>query len=487
MSFTEDVLKRFEAYGWHTQTVTDVVTDLADLRSAIDTAKGVTDKPSIIKVKTKIGQGSPGKEGHHSAHGAPLGADDLAGAKKAWGLPPDESFYVPPEVQTFWDSCKARGEEARASWEAMFAKYAAEHPAKAQEISRRFANKLPDGILDKLPTFEIGKDKDQATRKFSQFCLDAIAPNMPELIGGSADLTPSNLTNFTGAKDFQKTSPEGRYLRFGIREHAMVAICNGIFAHGGLRPYCATFLVFFGYCAGAVRVAALSRFGIIFVMTHDSIGLGEDGPTHQPIETLESLRSMPNCNVFRPADAHETSGAYQVALESTTTPTVICCSRSGLPAIPTSTKEKAAMGAYAAVEESNPDLILVATGSEVGPSIKAAKELAKSGIKTRVVSMPCQEKFLEQSSEYQTSLLPGDVPTLSIEASSVHGWHRFSHAQIGMNSFGASGAGNALFSHFGFSPENIATKGKELIEFYKKAGSVPNLNLRPVFTSNGEH
>ena len=477
------MLKRFEAYGWHTQTVTDVVSDLAPLRKAIDTAKGVTDKPSIIKVKTKIGQGSPGKEGHHSAHGAPLGADDLAGAKKAWGLPPNESFYVPPEVKAFWDSCKGRGEEARGQWEELFAKYTAAHPEKAKEISRRFGNELPEGILDKLPTFEYGKDKDKATRQFSQGCLEAIAPHMPELMGGSADLTPSNLTDYKGAKDFQKDSHDGRYLRFGIREHAMVAISNGMFAHGGIRPYCATFLVFFGYCAGAVRVAALSKFGLIFVMTHDSIGLGEDGPTHQPVETLESLRAMPNINVYRPADCNETSGAYEIALKSTHTPTVICCSRSGLPAIPTSTREKAAKGAYAAIEEANPDLIIVATGSEVGPSMKAAEELSKSGVKTRVVSMPCQEIFLQQPEDYQTSVLPGDIPTLSVEASSVHGWHRFSHAQVGMSTFGASGPGKECFNHFGFSAENITAKGKELVDFYKKAGSVPNLNLRPVFTS----
>lgn len=477
-------MKRFEAYGWHTQTVDDVVHDLAPLRKAIDTAKGVTDKPSIIKIKTKIGQGSPSKEGHHSAHGAALGADDLAGAKKAWGLPPDESFYVPPEVQAFWDSCKGKGEQERFTWEKMFEGYAQKHPEKAAEVSRRFARKLPEGIVNKLPKFEIGKDKDQATRKFSQGCLEVLAPNMPELIGGSADLTPSNLTNYTDAKDFQKDSYDGRYIRFGVREHAMVAITNGIFAHGGLRPYCATFLVFFGYCAGSVRLAALSKFGIIFVMTHDSIGLGEDGPTHQPIETLESLRSMPNINVFRPADAHETSAAYQVALESTTTPTVICCSRSGLPAVPTSTQEKAVKGAYEAVECAKPDLVLIATGSEVGPTMEAADELTKQGIAARVVSMPCQEKFLEQSMEYQTSILPGDVPTLSVEAAAVHGWHRFSHAQVGMHTFGQSGKGSDLFAHYGFTKENIAAKGKELVEFYKKAGAVPNLNLRPTLSSS---
>ena len=235
----------------------------------------------------------------------------------------------------------------------------------------------------------------------------------------------------------------------------------------------------------SIRVAALSRFGLIFVFTHDSIGLGEDGPTHQPIETLESLRAMPNINVYRPADGNETSGAYQVALESITTPTVICCSRSTVPNVPTSTKEKAMKGAYAAMEEANPDLIIIATGSEVGPSLKAAGILADGGIKTRVVSMPCQEKFLEQPADYQTSILPGDVPTLAVEAASANGWHRFSHTQVCMQGYGASGAGNDLFEHFGFSPENISAKGKELVEFYKKAGTVPNLNLRPDITSNG--
>lgn len=455
--------------------------DLSDLRTAIDTAKSVTDKPSIIKVKTFIGQGSPSKQGHHSAHGAPLGAEDLAGAKKAWGLPPDESFYVPPEVAAFFDSCKARGEEARAKWESSFAKYAKAYPDKAAEISRRFANKLPEGIVDRLPV----TDKASATRKHSQACLEAIGPHMPELIGGSADLTPSNLTNYTGSKDFQKDAHDGRYLRFGVREHAMVAISNGIFAHGGLRPYCATFLVFFGYCAGAVRLAALSKFGLLFVMTHDSIGLGEDGPTHQPIETLESLRAIPNIYVYRPADGNEVSGAYKVALETKSTPTVVCCSRSSVPNIPTSTKEKAAMGAYAAVEEASPDLIIVATGSEVGPSVEAAAKLAKGGVKTRVVSMPCQEKFLEQSRDYQLSILPGDVPTLAVEAASAHGWHRFSHGQVCMQSFGGSAAGQDLFDHFGFTPENVADKGKALVDFYKNAGTIPNLNLRPIFTHNG--
>jgi transketolase len=485
LSFTENVLGRYEAYGWHTQTVTDVESDLASLRAAIQKAKEATDKPSIIKIKTHIGFGSPSKQGLESAHGAPLGKDDLAGAKKFFGLPPDKSFYVPPEVQAVFDAAAARGDAKRKAWEALFAGYAKEFPDQALEISRRFARKLPDGLLERLPRPVAGKDKDLATRQHSQACLAAVGPHMPELIGGSADLTPSNLTHYGGISDFQKdpSTHAGRYFRFGIREHAMVAVCNGMFAHGGVRPYCATFLVFTGYALGAIRLSALSKFGIIFVMTHDSIGLGEDGPTHQPIEALETLRSMPNMMLWRPADGNETSAAYKVALERHTTPSTICGSRTALPNLEKSTIEKAALGAYAAVEEASPDLIIISTGSEVGFCLDAAKRLVAAGIKTRLVSMPCQEVFLEQSEIYQRSLLPGDVPTLSVEAAAVHGWHRFSHAQIGMTSFGASGAGNDLFAHFGFTPDNIFQKGMELVEYYKKAGTIPNLNLRPVFAS----
>ena len=491
LSFSEDVNKRFEAYGWHTQTVEDVSTSLDALRDAVKKAQEVTDKPSIIKIKTVIGFGSPSKAGKESSHGAPLGVEDLAGAKQFFGLPPDKSFYVPDDVQEVFAKAAAAGEEKRKAWEALFAKYTAAYPEKAAEISRRFAGKLPEGLLDKLPTFQVGKDKDQATRKFSQMCLGAIGPNMPELVGGSADLTPSNLTNYKDLVDFQKDTPEGRYFRFGVREHGMVAISNGIFAHGGLRPYCATFLVFSGYCLGSIRLSALSKFGVIFVMTHDSIGLGEDGPTHQPVESLEMLRALPNLLVYRPADCHETSAAYQVALTRAETPTVICCSRSGVPGLEASTIEKATKGAYVVVEEANPDLILIGTGSEVGPCVQAAKTLAEEGIATRVVSMPCQEVFLEQPETYQRVILPGDVPTLSVEAAVVNGWHRFSHAQIGMTRFGLSGSGKDVFAHFGFTPENIASKGKDLVEFYKKSGSVPDLNNRPTFNSimngNGGH
>ena len=484
LSFSEDVLKRYEAYGWHTETVTDVTLDLTDLRAAVKKAQEVTDKPSIIKIKTAIGYGSPSKVGSHEAHGAPLGAEDLAGAKRFYGLPDDESFYVPEDVQKVFTEAAEHGDKARVAWEAAFATYTAAHPDKTAELSRRMAHQLPDGIFDNLPSFTIGKDKDLATRKFSEKCLNALCPGLPEIIGGSADLTPSNNTHFKGAVDFQKDTPEGRYLRFGVREHGMSAICNGIFAYGGLRPFCATFLNFVGYCLGAIRLSALSKFGVMYIMTHDSIGLGEDGPTHQPVETIESLRSMPNILVYRPADSNETAAAYKIALSRTHTPTVICASRSTVVALENSSIEKACKGAYIAVDAvETPALVLIGTGSEVDLCVKSAAALTVEGIPTRVVTMPCQEVFLEQTEEYQRSVLPGNVPTLSVEAASPSGWHRFSHAQIGMTTFGLSGKGSDVFAHFGFIESNVVEKGKALVEFYNNAKSVPDLMSRPVFNN----
>jgi len=481
LSFTEDVQMRYKAYGWHVQEIKDVVTQLDDLRAAIKNAQECTDKPSMIAIKTKIGHGSPSKEGTHGAHGAPLGKDDLAGAKEFYGLPKDEMFHVPDDVQKVFDDAAAKNNALMESWKDLFAKYKGAHPQKAAEIERRMTGVIPEETFDKLPKFKIGEDTDLATRQMSQKCLNAICPDLPEFVGGSADLTPSNLTHFAGAVDFQKATPQGRYIRFGVREHAMGALCNGLFAYGGFRPYCATFLTFAGYMAGAIRLSALSRFGVLYIFTHDSIGLGEDGPTHQPIETLETLRSMPNINVFRPADSNEMAAAYQIALQKIDTPTAVCCSRSKVPGIAASSVEKALKGAYIALEVANPALILIATGSEVGATIKAAEQLTAGGIATQVVSMPCQEIFLEQSKEYQTSVLPGTIPTLSIEASAVHGWHQFSHAQISMTSFGCSGPGGKLFEYFGYGADNIAAKGKELVEFYQADGPVPNLSNRPVF------
>lgn len=487
LSFTEDVCKRYEAYGWHVQKVTDVVTQLDDLREAVKNAKAETGKPSFIACKTLIGYGSPSKEGSHDAHGAPLGAEDLAGAKSNYDLPSDKSFYVPPEVQDIFDKAVSANAGKLDEWQAGFDKFCAEFPEKGQEIQRRFKMELPEGLIDNLPAFEIGKDKDLASRKLSQGCLNAISPRLPEFVGGSADLTPSNCTLPNNVSDFQKGSYEGRYFRFGIREHAMAAAANGMFAYGGMRPYCATFLTFVGYCIGSIRLSALSRFGVIYVMTHDSIGLGEDGPTHQPIETLENLRSMPNIMVWRPADSDEMSAAYSVSLRRSETPSVICCSRTTVKGLYGSSVEKACNGAYVCIDVDSPALILVATGSEVEFCVGAAEKLTQSGTPTRVVSMPCQEVFLDQSAEYQSSVLPGDIPTMSVEAASVSGWHRWTHGQIGMTTFGASGAGKDLFEHFGFTVDKVAERGQELVDFYKESGQpVPNLNFRPAYKQIGD-
>ena len=484
LSFTEDVEKRYESYGWQVLTVETVEKDLKDLRAAIATAKANESQPTMIKIRTTIGKGSL-LEGSAATHGAPLKPADMSQAKRGWGLP-DEPFSLADDVKALYKERTQTVEAKFAKWGKLYDSYKAANPEKAAELERRFNQKLPEGIDAALPSFDFKTGKAKATRQYSQACIGSIAPLMPELMGGSADLTPSNLTALSCSGDFQKDTPEGRYLRFGVREHGMAAICNGLFAYGGIRPFCATFLNFAGYALGSIRVAALSRFGVIYVMTHDSIGLGEDGPTHQPIEMIESLRSMPNINVFRPADSNEMSMTYKLALESHSTPSVICCSRSGLPALEHSSIEKAAKGAYTIIggdiEFSKTDLIIIGTGSEVGSCVEAAAKLAESGIKTRVVSMPCQEIFVAQSKEYQRSVLPGNIPTLSVEASAEHGWHRFSHAQIGMTCFGMSAPGAELFEKFGFTTENVTEKGSALVEFYK-GGNVPDLMNRPIFNN----
>jgi len=477
LSFTEDAAKRFEAYGWHVQKVDDVASGIDVLDAAVTMAKAVSDKPSIICVRTKIGYGSQ-QEGSHSTHGAPLGVPDVKYIKEKFGLDPEKTFQIDTDVKDYYKTVTNKCEQSYNEWEEMFTEYKTAHPEKAAEIERRFKNELPSDIFDTVPDFG---PKELATRQYSNKVLNALAPLLPELIGGSADLTPSNLTALACSGDFQKYSPEGRYLRFGVREHAMAAICNGIFAYGAFRPFCATFLNFAGYALGAMRLSALSKFGVLYIMTHDSIGLGEDGPTHQPVEMLECLRSTPNTNVYRPADGNETMAAYKMALTSVSTPTVICCSRSTLPFLHHSSVDHACKGAYIVLPESNKDkldLVLIGTGSELALCIQAAKQL--NDLSVRVVSMPCQEIFLSQTHEYQRTVLPGTVPTLSVEASAEYGWHRFSHAQIAMTRFGLSGTGNQVFKKFGFSVENVVSKSHQLLKFYEMR-DVPNLADRPVF------
>lgn len=489
LSFSEDVKMRYEAYGWQVLVVDDVAKGLDDLRAAIEEGKKCADKPTLIKIRTDIGYGSPNKQGKSSSHGAPLGVPELEEVKsRLHGMDPTKSFHVDEDVAEYYNQQSEEGDKARLAWEADFAKYKEAHPDKAAELERRFKGELPEGVFDDLPTFAYGKDKPLATRKFSEACLNAVAPKLRELVGGSADLTGSNLTHIVGEGDFQKATPGGRIIRFGVREHGMSAICNGMFAFGGVRPFCATFLQFAGYALGAMRLSALSKFGVVYIMTHDSIGLGEDGPTHQPVEMLESLRSMPNMNVVRPADLHEMGAAYRIAIEGRETPTVIVASRGTVQPLEHSSIEKAMKGAYSVLPEEGegaPDLVLVATGTEVGRCIDASKSLvSEHSLRVRVVSMPCQEVFLQQSAEYQKSVLPGNVPTLSVEASSEHGWHRFSHAQIGMTRFGMSGQAEQIFQKFGFTADNVAAKGKELVDFYKNAGgNVPDLNCRPTFVN----
>jgi len=483
LSFTEDVNKRYEAYGWHVQTVSDVANSLSDLRSAVKAAEECTDRPSLIKIRTVIGYGSK-NEGSSKTHGAPLGAEDLANARSRFGLDPERTFHVDDDVRDAYGARTEAVEGKRAEWDAMFAEYTEAEPEKAAELVRRMKGELPVDVVDALPSYMAGTDKDVATRKHSETALNSVAPLLPELMGGSADLTPSNLTSLKCSGDFQKDTPKGRYLRFGVREHGMVAVCNGMFAYGGLRPFCATFFNFAGYAMGSIRLSALSRFGIIYIMTHDSIGLGEDGPTHQPVEALEGLRAMPNINVVRPADGNEVKAAYRLALQSRETPTVICCSRSTVKGLVGSTVEKAMKGGYVVIgEDAEADLILIGTGTELGMCVDAVASLKESGIVARVVSIPCQEQFLAQTEEYRSSVLPGTVPTLSVEASSAHGWHRFSHGQICMDRFGASGTGGDLFDRFGFTPADIADKGRQLVEFYK-GKAVPDLACRPVFSNH---
>ena len=492
LSFTEDVGKRYEAYGWHVLTVDDVQ-DLDALMAATEAAKAVTDKPSMIKVRTEIGYGSK-KQGSHSVHGSPLGGEDLKQLKEKFGFNPEETFAVAPEVGELFLVAGAKGAAAQAAWQAGLDSYKGAFPGEAAELLRRCGHVMPDGWKEKLPRYS-PKDKAMATRKFSEIALNALAPIMPELVGGSADLTPSTLTALACSGDYQKETPAGRYFRFGVREHGMTAVANGMFAYGALRPFVATFLNFIGYAWGSVRISALSHFGVIFVMTHDSIGLGEDGPTHQPVEILEQCRVMPNLNLIRPADGNEVSGAYMSAVEHPFTPTVLALSRQNLPNLEGSSVEKTLLGAYVLSEaggsnggEGIPDLILTGSGSEVAIAVEAAKKLVAEGLKVRVVSFPSWELFEQQEKSYRLEVFPVGVPVVSVEASAIHGWAKYSHAALGLTWFGASGPYEKVYEKFGLTVENLAGKAKEVMAFYKEGGrAVPSLIDVPVISGQHGH
>lgn len=488
LAFTEDVTKRFEAYGFHCQYVADGDRDLEGMAKAIKEAQAVKDRPSLIRVKTTIGFASK-MQGTEKVHGAPLGAEDLAAVKKALGFDPTESFVIPEEVKAFYAKVADKGRDVSARWNGLLAEYTTAHPDKAHEFYRRCAKHLPDGLKEKLPSYEAGS-AEVATRKLSETVLNMIAPALPELMGGSADLTHSNLTKWKGSIDFQPESTglgnyAGRYLRFGVREHGMFGICNGMAAYGGLIPFASTFLNFISYGLGSVRLSALSHLQVIYIMTHDSIGLGEDGPTHQPVETLASLRAMPNLLNLRPADGKEVSGAYWAALTNTRRPSVLCLSRQNLPQLEGSSLEGVLHGAYILQKHgnpqvNNPDLILVGTGSEVAICVAAAKDLASTnGKNVWVVSMPSWELFAEQSPEYRLSVFPAGVPVISVEALSTFGWERYAHLSIGMTSFGSSGPYMEVYRRFGITTENVVEKALHLCEFYQDK-PVPDLMNRPV-------
>jgi len=475
-AFTEDVVKRYESYGWQVLVVEDGDTDLAAMEKALKEAQACKDKPTLIKLKTTIGYGSL-QQGTHGVHGSPLKADDIKQLKEKFGFNPDQTFTVPQEVYDLYGKHSSEGAAAEEEWNKLFAKYKESYPKEHADLSRRLKGDLPEGWEKHLPTYTPA-DSAVASRKLSETVLSKIESVLPELFGGSADLTGSNLTRWKEAVDFQPKANglgdySGRYIRYGVREHAMGAIMNGLAAYGTILPYGGTFLNFVSYAAGAVRLSALSQIRAIWVATHDSIGLGEDGPTHQPIETLSHLRALPNNMVWRPADGNETSAAYYVALTSKHTPSVLALSRQNLPQLEGSTIEKAIKGGYVLHEVENADVTLVSTGSEVCICVDAAKYLKeKHNVNARIVSMPCFEVFDTQSKEYRLSVLPDGIPSLSVEVMSTMGWERYTHEQFGLNRFGASGAYKDVYKKFEFTPEGISKRAVATIEFWK---SVPNV------------
>ena len=468
VSFTEDVLKRYEAYGWHVQHVSDGDTDVNAIAKAIEAAKAVTNKPSIIKVTTTIGYGSPNKSDTAGVHGAPLGEEEAELTRKQLGWT-HGPFEIPQEAYNQYRQAVERGASQEAEWNQALANYRSKYPTEAAEFERMLRGELPQGWDKNLPTYT-ADDKGLATRKHSQICLGALGATLPELIGGSADLTHSNYTDIAGETgSYQPETPEKRYLHFGVREHAMAAVLNGIAYHNsGLIPYGGTFLVFADYMRGSMRLSALSMLGVIYVLTHDSIGVGEDGPTHQPIETIPSLRAMPGMLVFRPGDGNETSGAYKLAIENRNRPSAMCLSRQGMANQANSSIAKVAFGGYILEDcAGTPDLILIGTGTELDLCVQAAKQLTSEGKKVRVVSMPCVELFDEQSDAYKEEVLPNAVrKRIVVEAAETFGWHRFiglDGDSITMNRFGASAPGGTCMEKFGFTVENVVAKSKGLL------------------------
>jgi len=460
LAFSEDVGKRFEAYGWHVQRVNDV-NDLAALNEAIQNAQKETSRPSFIVTKTHIGYGSPNKQDKASSHGSPLGEEEVLLTKKNLGWPEDK-FYIPEEVREFFSLFRKKGKDLETEWRSLFNKYCDSYPDQAQLFQSMMSNDFGEQWKSALPVFK-DEGKKVATRTASGNVLNAIADYLPGLIGGSADLAPSNNTNLKKFEVFTPEDRSGRNFHFGVREHAMGAIMNGMALYGGVIPYGGTFLIFSDYMRPAIRLASLSGVRVIYIFTHDSIGLGEDGPTHQPIEQIASLRAIPGVVVIRPADANETAYAWKFAIEHQIKPVAIALTRQNLPVLDQDKYAKASnleKGAYVLLDSAGtPDVIILSSGSEVHLAVEAAKILNSENTKTRVVSIPSWELFEIQSDEYKKSVLPDEVTArVSVEAGTTFGWERYTGSKgavIGIDRFGASAPYEILMEKFGFTVENI--------------------------------
>ena len=465
--FTDDSIKRFDSYGW--QTICVDGHNIEEIDKAIVDAKNETNKPTMIFCKTIIGFGSPNKSGTADVHGAALGEEEVIKTREALNWDHD-AFKVPQEAYDFWDSTK-KGSELNLDWDNLIKTYDEKYPDKSAELRRRIKGDLPDDFENSFKTFLSECDKNNmpmATRKCSKACLDFFVKELPELIGGSADLTPSNNTFSSSSSTFSNENPSGNHINYGVREFGMSAIMNGMVLHGGIKPYGATFLVFTDYARNAVRLSALMGIPSIFVYTHDSVALGEDGPTHQPVEHMVTLRSTPNLNSWRPADLVETAVAWNEAVKSKKTPTCLIFSRQGTSAI-SRTEDQLSLinkGGYLIDESDNSDITLIASGSEVQLIIDAAKELKNHSISANVVSMPSLDLFLQQSEEFQSSIINPDKPILVVECSHPNSWYRILNRKdkvIGIESFGESAPGSELLEHFGFNTENVVNSAKSLL------------------------
>ena len=484
LCFTEDVGARFAAYGWHVQHVDDG-NDVSAVDAALSAARAVHDKPSIILVRTIIGFGAPHKQNTYEAHGSPLGPDELRAAKEALGWPSEPAFLIPAEVEAHFRTAVARGQTAARAWRERLAAYRAAHADLAAELERRFRGDLPAGWDGDLPAFP-ADEKGLATRKASEQVMQRLAAALPEFVGGSADLNPSTYTWLKALGDFQPPTPEpdgvqgeiggpwgpgGRNLHFGVREHAMGSIVNGLALHGGYIPYGSTFLVFSDYMRPAIRLSAISRLGTVWVYTHDSIGVGEDGPTHQPVEHYAALRAIPDLLFIRPGDANETAVAWQVAVARRHGPTVLALTRQNLPTLDRSRFASAdglRQGAYVlnpAVDR--PDLLLLATGSELHLVVAAAALLEERGVRARIVSMPCWELFEEQPASYRDAVLPPQITArVAVEAGVSLGWHRWIGSRgdlVTLDRFGASAPAPRVFTELGFTAANVADRAARLL------------------------